>query len=153
MERTPFKDTQGRWITSGLFKETAQSKSFILFTLDEAKAAYIACGDPTGYEYAAQHLGGWQHWLAIKASPALVHHIAQWEEELEAKIRSKGLQRIMDHSQTDKGYQAAKYIAEAGWKPKEVGRPSREKINRESRVRSKIYDEFKQNVVDLKRNK
>ena len=150
MERTPFKDPQGRWITTGLFKETAQRKGkYVLFTLDEAKRLYIACGDPTGYLFADEHLGGWQHWLAMKESPVMVGIIAQWEEDLEAKIRAHGILKIVDLSKGDKGYQAAKYIADAGWKPKEMGRPTREKIDRESRIKSKMYDEFKSNVVEL----
>ena len=148
-DRTPFKDSQGRWITTGLFKETAQGEGkFVLFTLDEAKRLYIACGDPTGYTFAMEHIGGWQHWLALKDSPALVGILQQWAEELEAKIRAAAVMRIVDYSKTDKGYQAAKYLAEAGWGPKQVGRPSREKIDKEARVRSKMYDEFS-NVVEI----
>ncbi len=152
-DRTPFKDPQGRWITSGLFKETAQTKSYILFTLDEARTLYIACGDPTGYTFADEHLGGWQHWLALKASPALEGKIREWEEELEAKIRASSIQKIATIAAGDKGYQAAKWLADAGWQPKEVGRPTKEKVERESRVRSKMYSEFDDNVVDMNRKK
>lgn len=150
-ERTPFKDAQGRWITSGLFKETAKGQAqFVLWTLDEAKALYIDCGDPTGYEFAATHLGGWKHWLILRGSPVMEGIIAEWEEELEAKLRAGAVRRIVDHSRTDKGYQAAKYLAEAGWKPKELGRPTREKVETEARIKNKMYAEFG-DVVEFKK--
>lgn len=151
-DRTPFKDTQGRWITSGLFKETAATDQFVLWTLDEAKALYIACGDPTGYEFAAEHLGGWKHWLLLKASPALQGYIAEWEEELEAKIRAHAVRNIAARSGTDKGYQAEKWLADAGWKPKEMGRPTREKVEKEARIKNKMYSEFG-DVIEFNRKK
>jgi hypothetical protein len=151
MERTPFKDMQGRWITSGLFKETAKGEAqWVLWTLDEAKMLYIACDDPTGYDFATEHLGGWHHWLLLKDSPVLEGIIQQWEEELEAKIRAKAIKRIAKHANTDKGYQAAKYLAEAGWKPKELGRPTKERIESEARIKNKMYSEFG-DVVEFKK--
>lgn len=151
MDRIPFKDAQGRWITSGLFKETAKGVAqYVLWTLDEAKALYIACGDPTGYEFASKHLGGWHHWLLLKDSPAVAGWIRQWEDELEAKIRAGAVRKIVDHSRTDKGYQAAKYLAEAGWKPKELGRPTKERIESEARIKNKMYSEFG-DVVEFKK--
>lgn len=148
MERSPFKDTQGRWITVGLFKETAtRQDKYVLFSLEEAKRLYIACGDPTGYMFATEHLGGWQHWLALQESQ-MKPILAQWEEELEAKIRAGAVMDIMKRAGSDKGYQAEKWLADGGWKPKEVGRPTRERIERESRVKSKMYAEF-DNVVEM----
>ena len=138
-----FKDVMGRWITSGLFKETAQKKDYIVYTLDEARKLFIEMNDPTGYLFANTALGGWKHWLALKESPALAHHLLQWEEELEIKIRAEGLQRVYEESRGDKGYQAAKYLVEAGWKKKGVGRPSSAAIKKESTLRANIYDEFK----------
>ena len=137
-----FQDKMNRWITSGLFKETAQRPDYVIWTLREARELYIESNDPTGYLFSTTCLGGYQHWLAIKASPTLEHHIAAWEEELEVKLRSESLMKMQVVAQTDKGYQAAKYLAEGGWKPKQTGRPTREKIKTESRIQSKIYDEF-----------
>ena len=142
-----FKDKMGRWITSGLFKETAQSKDYILWRLDEARVLYVETGDPTGYQFAVQHAGGWKHWLALKESPALKHHILQWEEELDAKVRSIALGNIVKLAEGDKGYQASKFLTDGGWKPKEMGRPTKEKIEREGRVKSAMYREFDLEVV------
>ena len=137
-----FKDIMGRWITSGLFKETAQKKGYIIYTIDEARAFFIECNDPTGYLFAITFLGGWKHWLALQESPALAHHLLQWEEELEVKMRSENLQLVVQEAKGEKGYQAAKYLVEAGWKKKEAGRPSKASIKKESKLRASIYDEF-----------
>lgn len=67
-----FKDSMNRWVTRGLFKETAiTTDEFVLMTLDEARKKYLACGDPTGYVFATEHLGGYKHWKALKNSPVL----------------------------------------------------------------------------------
>lgn len=137
-----FKDSMNRFITSGLFKETAQLPDYILMTLDEGRQRYIECNDPTGYLFATTYMGGWKHWLAVKASSALSNHIILWEEELEIKLRSEALISIYNESKKAKGYQAAKYIVEGGWKDKTVGRPTNKKIRREARIHSKMYSEF-----------
>ena len=142
MKKRVFKDTMDRFITSGLFKETAQTKNWIEYTLKEAKVLFIECGDPTGYLFSEKHLGGYQHWLALKQSPALEHHLLSWEDELEVKIRAEGLKRVIEESEKKTGYQAAKYLVQAGWKMKELGRPTKQKIKEESIKRSKIYEEF-----------
>lgn len=142
-----FKDVMGRWITSGLFKETAQKKDYIIFTLAEARSLYIEANDLTGYLFATTVLGGWKHWLALKESPALLPHILQWEDELEVKVRSLGLQNIMTASKGIQGYQASKYLVEGGWNKKTVGRPSKAQVQKESKIRAAMYDEFKMEVV------
>ena len=136
-----------RWITSGLFKETAQSKNFIVYTLKEARKLFVECNDPTGYQFATTHLGGYDHWLALKESPALMHYILAWEEELEVKLRSEALVSILTMSKTDKGYQAAKFLVDGGWKPKTSGRPTKALIKKESAIRNRMYDEFKPQMV------
>jgi hypothetical protein len=145
-----FKDTLGKWITTGLFHELSQSRHNIIWTLAEARKKYLDTEDPTGYTFATEHLGGWDHWQAIKNSPTLEAHIAKWEEEMEVRIRSQGLKRIMVHSKGDKGYQAAKYLVEAQWIKNEKGRPTKEKVDREARIRSKLYDEFDTAVTEYK---
>lgn len=146
-----FKDNQHRWLTTGLFKETAASERWVVYTLEEAKALYLATEDPTGYEFATKHLGGWQHWLTLKDSPKLIGIIAEWEEELEVCLRSKNLKQIAILAKGDRGYQAAKLLMEGGWKPKELGRPTKERIRRESRIQSKMYEEFGDNILELRK--
>jgi len=145
------KDSMGRFITSGLFKETAQGRGeYMIWSLDECRELYIVENDPTGYNFAMKHLAGYKHWLALKESPALAHHILLWEEELEVKLRAQGLQEIITTAKGDKGYQAAKYLVESGWIKKTAGRPTKAAIKKESRLRASLYDEFAPTLTSVK---
>jgi len=147
-----FKDSQGRWLTTGIFKETAMGETkFLLYTLEEAKKNYLDCDDVTGYEYATKYLGGWKHWLALHRSPALAPHLEDWTEELEVKIRAEAIKRIASLSTGAQGYQASRYLADKGWKVKKAGRTTKDAIKKEARVQSKMYEEFKDNVVAIKK--
>lgn len=142
-----FKDKMNRWRTRSLFKEFSTDPESVLFTLDEAKELYIATGDITGYAFATEHLGGWKHWLACRRSPQLNSAIEEWEFELEIKLRSDGIKNMLRLSKGDKGLQAARYFADANWKPKEKGRPTKEKIEKEAKIHSRLYEEF-EDVLD-----
>ncbi len=142
------KDKMGRYITSGLFKETAQGRGeYVIFNLDAAKDLFVNLEDPTGYLFSQEHLADYKHWVMLKESPALSHHILVWEDELEVKLRCKGLQRIIKDSGKEKGYQAAKYLVDAGWNKLPAGRPTKAAIKRESKMRASIYDEFELQAV------
>lgn len=146
-----FKDPIGRWFTVGMFHEYATNPETAIYHIEEAKQLYLDCGDITGYRFSTTYLGGWKHWLALHNSPILEPILKEWEEELEVKLRSEAVQNIVTLSKLDKGYQAAKYLADRGWKVREsAGRPSKEEIQKETRVQSKMYDEFK-NVIELKK--
>lgn len=148
-----FKDSQNRWFTTGLFKETAVGdKAFVVYTLDEAKKLYLDSEDITGYTFATNHLGGWHHWQALFNSPTLEPILREWEEELEVKLRSKAIMQITEIAKTEKGYQAAKFLADRGWKVRDAGRPSKAEIQKETRVQAKMYEEFGDNVLQLKRD-
>ena len=145
-----FKDPMGRWITTGLFKELSQSPHNVIWTLQEARDLFVKCEDPTGYFFAIEHAGGWDHWMALKSSPTLAAHISKWEEELEVKLRARGFQQVIEHAKGDKGYQAAKYLTEAQWIKNERGRPTKERVDKEARIRSKLYSEFEGDISGYK---
>lgn len=133
-----FKDSINRWLTSGLFYELKdRNLDFAVFTLwDEdrevkgkkllsAKKCFLSCQDPTEYEFATTYLGGWEHWKAIQASPALQPYIQSWREEWEVKTRADALKRIIELSKGEKGFQAAKLLADRGWVVRAPGAPSK----------------------------
>ncbi len=142
-----FKDSTNRWITSGLFKELAQTNAFILYTLDDARKSFIKLKDPTGYLYSEKYLGGYPHWLALRRSPTVEPHILMWEAELEVKIRAEALQDIYKRAKGENGYQAAKYLVEAGWIKNQKGRPTKRKIKEEGQKQARMYEEFGLSVV------
>ena len=146
-----FKDKQNRWITAGLFEETAtRDKQFVIMTLDEARIKFVDCGDPTGVEFADAYLGGYAHWKDLKASKALEVHIAGWEEELEVRIKCTQLKRIDDLS-LEGHFQASKFMHDAGWNKRKAGKPSKAEVQRETRIQSKLDAEWDKDIIDIKR--
>lgn len=126
-----FKDKMNRWVTAGLFKETCgTSTQYVLMSLDEAGTKFVSCGDMTGYVFANEHMGGFKHWCAMKASKALQPHIQDWEDELEMKIRSQALRRVNDTAK-EGHFQANKFLADRGWQTRKAGRPSKAEVERE----------------------
>lgn len=134
-----FKDASNRWLTSGLFYGLRDyDLKFAVFTLDEEdrvvdgkslksiKKLYLSCTDPTEYEFATKHLGGWAHWKALQDVNLLAPYIAAWRDELEIKLRAEAIKQIAGIARTEKGYQAAKFIADCGWKLRPAGAPSKE---------------------------
>lgn len=112
------------------------------------KEEYLEARDTTEYLFATQSKildGGkpgdkWKHWQFICKSPYCISDVEIWREELEIKLRAEALQKIIETSRSEKGFQAQKYLADRGWSPKR-GRPSKEEVEGEMRKRVAISDE------------
>ncbi len=146
-----FKDPQNRWVTVGLFRETCTtSDDYVIMTLEEARQRFVDCGDITGIDFADKYLGGFQHWKAVQGSARLKPIIAEWMEELEVRIRSQQIKRI-DSLAGEGQFQAAKFLADRGWEKRGAGRPSKEEVERETRVQAKMDKEFTSDIARIKR--
>ena len=137
-----FKDSMNRWVTVGLFEETAgPNKDFVIMSLDEARKAFVSCGDLTGYIFAENYLGGWPHWQAILSSPRLSEEVEKWVDELDVKKRAASLQRIEEKAE-EGHYHSNKFLADRGWSTRPAGRPSKDEveknINREKRLQAEV---------------
>lgn len=154
-------DSMGRPLTQTLFLETAYSSEAI-YTLKEVdhlyegkvypsiKRLYLEMEDPTEYEFATTYFLGWKHWARICANKLLLKHIEEWREELELKLRSRAIKQAMQAAATSGGnFQAAKWLADRGWANKGAGRPHKDEVEREARIREKIDDEFSGDVLRL----
>ena len=157
-ETTSFKDaTTGNWITQGLFFETARDKTHVTYTLKDYDheveingelrtlpslgRLFIECADVTEYIFATTYLGGWKHWKRIQENKLFKETVEEWREELAVKMMAEGIKAIHEHSKTDKGYQAAKWLAEKGWEEKKRGAPSKEEKARELKLQTKLDQE------------
>lgn len=147
------KDSVGRYLTRALFKELAsketRDKFPPVFTLEDARIIYLEAEDPTEYIPSQKLLGSWQHWLVLLESPDVRFHIDRWREELEVRLRSKGVMEILDISKGDKGFQAAKWLADKGWESKKAGRPTKEKVNYNKRVEATMKKEYEDDAKRL----
>jgi len=146
-----FRDRQGRLITNGLFEETAVNKEYVQYSLEELRSEYIEMRDPTGYKFSQEFLENYQHWKALKDSVALAPIIADWEEELEVAIRCQEIERIGEIAKTGH-FQASKFLTDRGWEKRKPGKPSKEEVQRETRVQSKMADAFSADIKRIKRD-
>jgi hypothetical protein len=161
IDKKRLKDDMGRPLTQSLFLEIGYHEDRAIYTLKDEdheyrgntyyslKRLYLEMEDPTEYEFANQYLLGWQHWKRLKANKALAKHFAEWEEELELRLRAQGIRAAIDQAAEDKGFQAAKWLADKGWQKNSVGRPSKHDKLREERMQAKLDDEFAGDVVRL----
>lgn len=101
---------------------------------------YLLLEDPTEYEIATRYFESWTHWKKVRESSKIKPHIDEWREELEVKLRSKGVKGIYTKME-DGDYQASKWLAEKGWvtkTPRKAGAPSKEEKIGEARKAAKV---------------
>lgn len=153
-------DGQGRPLTQTLFLETTYDDRAV-YTLKDIdhewngrvlpsmRRLYLEVGDPTEYQFATKYLLGWKHWLRICENKALRKHVDDWRFELEVKLRSMGVAQSIKQAKGGT-WQAAKWLADRGWDQRGAGRPSKEDIEHEKKVRAAIADEFEADFARLK---
>ena len=152
-------DSMGRFRTQSLFLELGYSDES-LYTLKDIdhewngknypslKRLYLECADPTEYTFATTHLLGWRHWQRICENKVLARHVEEWRDELEVKLRSKAILDAVHAAKTG-NFQAAKWVADRGWANKGAGRPSKSDVERETKIQSRIDEEYKGDVVRM----
>jgi hypothetical protein len=169
-EKNPFKSEGGVYYLKPIFYEhdLSENKDVALYTLKDQdhevngkvypslRRLYIETGDLTEYEFVNLFLGGWPHWKRLQACTWFQPYLEEWREELEVKLRSEALAKVVDISkakQHPSHYQAAKYVVDKGWQPKEkqqTGPKTREKIREEA---EKIHNSNVEVLEDWKRIK
>lgn len=96
---------------------------------------YLAAYDPTEYQFAMRYLGSWEAWDTLSTQKYMRKSVNDWRKELEVRIRSEALGRIIDASREDTrdGLAANKYLLEGSWTKEETkrGRPSKIEIDNE----------------------
>jgi len=147
----------GRYLKRGLFFEQtspdARSRFTPPFTLKEEdhevdgviyrsmRRMYLEYSDPTEYEFATAVLGSWDHWTELCDTAWFSPYVSKWRDELEVKVRSQAIKALQEHGKTKEG--AAKYLAEAGWKPKrKAGRPTKAEVEGERKRQAFIDREL-----------
>lgn len=151
-DRSKFKDSAGKYITQNLFLEFSYDTEKAVYTFaDEDKEykgkvypslrrLYLETADPTEYEFATKYLWGWEHWQRILGNKVLLKEVERWREELEVKLRSRGVKAAL--ALTEGSFNAAKWAADGGWNIKR-GRPSKAEKERARKMREKALEEIK----------
>lgn len=148
--------------TQALFLELGYDVEAAVYTLKEydytyngkvypsIKRLYLEMEDTTEYLFASQYFLSYNHWLRMCENKAIRKHIDEWRTELELKLRATALKAIVDMSADDKGFQAAKYIAEASWKKNSVGRPKKDTSEMDAKIEEHLHNEFAEDALRLK---
>jgi hypothetical protein len=151
-DRSKFKDDKGRYLTQSLFIELSYSDpEWAIYTLtDEDKELngrhyvslrklYLEMKDPTEYAFATKYLWGWEHWQKIVNNAIIREYIDRWRDELEVKIRSDAVRSML---KLDTNFNAVKWAADGHWNVRR-GRPSKNELEREKKMREKVADDLK----------
>lgn len=115
---------------------------------------YVAREDPTGYKVAMEVLGDYRLWTVLMKSKWFQTAKKMWDEELEAKLASKAIEKIqelMEHGLPAQQLAAAKYLANKEYNRDSKatkGRPSNAQIAEAAREEAAID---KQLAADFER--
>ena len=160
MDKNKLKASNGMPLTQGLFLEIGYNTKYAVYTLKDddyeydgvvypsLKKAYLAMSDAVEYNFANTYLLGWDHWQRMCLNKQLLREIEVWRYELELKLRSEALQTIRDKAKTEKGINAAKWLAEKGWDKRGAGRPSKSEVESELKKQADVVNLYE---ADLKR--
>lgn len=159
IDKSKMMDTGGRYLTQSMFLEVNYEPN-ATFTLKDndhewngviypsLKRLYIEFEDPTEYDFANTYLLGWRHWQKLIGNKMLLNHVQEWREELEFKLRAKGVKNMM-LSAASGNYQASKWLVDRGWDTRGAGRPSKAEIEGQKALIKRVDDEYGADVVRM----
>jgi hypothetical protein len=167
-DKSLFRDTNGAYLTQSLFLEVGYKTDFAVYTFhDEDKEykgkifkslrkLYLETEDPTEYVFANTYLYGWDHWQRIVNNAVLMEHIQKWREELEVRLRSKGVMSVL--SQAGTNFTAAKWVTDGLWKrgASNGRKPNAAEKRREERISRRVTADTAgdiERVTNILRNK
>jgi hypothetical protein len=113
-----------------------------IYDLNVFHDVFLEERDVTEYKAALRLVGSWEKWCLIKRDwPAFVDTIERWKIELEQKLRSDAMQKLLallDDSNSQTQASVAKFIVQSQWDKKEVGRPSKAEQKKAARELAKL---------------
>lgn len=124
-----FRAANGNWFTKQLFFETTLSnKENVVYTLKYVDhlgypslyRLYMEASDPTEYQFAITHLGGWPHWEELLENNWFKPYIAGWRRELEVKLKSMALANLIIQSTSPDPKTSVpvnRYLLDKDWTP------------------------------------
>lgn len=144
MMTPPYKSSNGQWYTVSLFHEMSRERPIEIracepvFSFEEDRPGLINCrktfvevGDPTGYKWAMQYLGSYEHFERLLDASWFIPHFETWKREILADLKSQAIERIIAISGSSnneaQALAASKYLAEKGWDKPNRGRPAKDK--------------------------
>jgi len=144
-----FKNATHKYITSSLFKETADNNDLALFTLKEVgdenfislREEFMKDGDPTGYTTALRIFGSYRLWRALLQNREIKAFVEEYQDEMEVKLKVEAIRKMrkMDNPT------AQKWLADKGWLSQR-GRPSKAEKQREQTREASLKRELSEDA-------
>jgi hypothetical protein len=140
-------DSYGRKVVLSLFSEFVRTDFTPLWSLyKDWKPVYMECADPTEYETAMRLIGDWDHFQVIRNHSKLKGVFDKWAKEVEVKVRSQSIMKMVKHSAAPNGAAAAKWLAEGAF----MGRVLKNKEDKAAE--QEVRDELAERVAgDMER--
>lgn len=167
----PFISSIGTYFTSQLFYErqvlmhSEKKVGKPVFTLHKDIPGlinfgkrYVALEDPTGYKVTQELLNGdFIHWGYLMRSSWFIAAKEKWDEELDAKLTSKGLDAIQGIAKEEEAspairLQAAKFLATKGYQPKTTkkrGRPTSLEVESELKHATELQTTINEDLARI----
>ena len=146
-------------LTQALFWDLKFDRERSIYTLKEEdhvledgrvlpalKRLYLETKDPTEYTFATTYFYSWNHWQRCLGNKLILEHVEKWREELELLLMAEGFQGVLEQAATDKGYQAAKWLAEKGWLDKRAGRPTKATVEGELKQAARLKNQYQDDL-------
>ena len=161
-DKRKFVTHTGNFYTQKLFLELGYDSDIAVYTFKEydyeyegktylsIKRLYLEMEDVTEYTFANTYFFSWNHWQRIVNNKLIRKHIDEWRNELELKLSAQAIKSIIDMTSDERGFQAAKYVAERGWSKGQVGRPKKDNSERDAKIDQRLNDEFAEDVARLR---
>ena len=132
-----------RYLKGLFFEECFGDKSSVLYTLKDEDhlgypslyRLYMESPDPTEYEFANDHLDGWDHWTMLCNCSWFQPIVERWRKEREVRDLSANITRmrdIADSTTHQSAFTALKFLIDRPWIKSTKGRPSKEDVRKEA---------------------
>lgn len=125
--------------------------------LHKYKEDYMRIGDPTEYTFVTRYIGTWDIWESMYTDDNYKIIIDAWRRELETKIKSDAINRIIDAAkgETRDALQANKFLLDTPWLKEDTkrGRPTKQDVLSEANKIAvndqRIAEDYKRIVEDV----
>jgi hypothetical protein len=119
------------------YAETEEEKTNAIYDMDVWHQTFLEVGDFTEYKAAIALVGDWITWEKYKAQwPTLRRNIQAWKDELEVKLQSDAMTKLVTlvHSKSEQtAANVCKFMVQSGYSQRaSAGRPSNEEKRKEA---------------------
>ena len=140
-------DSYGRRVILSLFSEFTRTDFEPLWSLKrDWYRVYMECSDPTEYSTAMALIGDWEHYNLIRNHSKIKPIMDKWAKEVEVKLRSQSIMKMVKHASAPNGASAAKWLAEGAFMQRVL------KNKEEKAAEQEVRDEISERIAgDMER--